>query len=530
MIPQAVIEVFCLAVFPSFFLYTASIPALSVSLVPSNLISSVSSSNTLSLRLRKQYSTMADIYTVPAQIAGKETLTSQTFDVRSPIDDKLIHKCASASASDAIAAVDSCQAAFPAWRDLPPAAKRDIFLKTAAVFESRSAELTKYMIEETGASEFWAGFNVTLGADILKDVAGRISSLRGEAPTTGVPGTSAIVYKEPYGVILGIAPWNGAYILGVRAIAYALAAGNSAILKASEFSPRCSWAITDCFRQGGLPDGVLNTIAHMPSAAPEVTRALIDDPRVKKINFTGSTMVGRIIAERAGRNLKPVLLELGGKAPAIVWEDADLDLAATECAKGAFVHCGQVCMSTEKVLVHKNVAAEFEVKFKAAVETMFGHSGVLVNKAGVDRNKALVQDALTKGAKILSGTQNQDHKLHGTHMSPIVLKNVTEAMDIYRTESFGPTVSAIEIETEEDAIRIANDTEYGLSAAVFTEDLRRGLRFAREIESGAVHINGMTIHDETMLPHGGVKSSGYGRFGSAGLEEWVRTKTVTFKN
>ncbi|OBT85874.1 hypothetical protein VE02_06079 [Pseudogymnoascus sp. 03VT05] len=468
--------------------------------------------------------------TIPAQINGEEVILSSTFDVHSPINGSLIHRCSSASVADAFSAVIAAQAAFPEWRDLPPAAKRDIFLNTAEIFKNRNKELLRYMTDETGAGEFWSDFNITLAADILKDIAGRISSLKGDAPITGNPGTSAIVYKEPYGVILGIAPWNAPYILGVRSIAYALAAGNTAILKASEFSPRCAWAIADCFRLGGLPAGVLNTIAHSTSSAAAITEALIADSRVQKINFTGSTVVGRIIAETAGRHLKPVLLELGGKASAIVCEDADLEIAATECAKGAFVHCGQVCMSTEKILVHKDVAAAFEERYREKVADMFTQQGVLVNRAAVDRNMRLVRDALGKGAEVLAGTVEQDHQLPGTHMSPIVVKGVTEAMELYNTESFGPTVSIIEIETEEEAVRMANDTPYGLTSAVFTEDLRRGLRLAKRIESGAVHINGMTLHDETMLPHGGVKCSGYGRFGSGGLEEWVRSKTVTFKN
>lgn len=275
---------------------------------------------------------------------------------------------------------------------------------------------------------------------------------------------------------------------------------------------------------------MLNTIAHSTANAAVVTSALIADPRIKKVNFTGSTGVGRIIAQMAGKHLKPVLLELGGKAPAIVWEDADLELAATECAKGAFVHSGQVCMSTEKILVHRNVAAAFAAQLKAKTALMFGEAGVLVNKAGVERNVRLVKDALAKGGKLLVGSVEQDHKAPGTHMSAIVVTGVTPAMELYQTESFGPTVSVIEIETEEEALRLANDTEYGLSAAVFTEDLRRGLRMARGIESGAVHVNGMTVHDETGLPHGGVKGSGFGRFGCEGLGEWVRTKTVTFRN
>jgi acyl-CoA reductase-like NAD-dependent aldehyde dehydrogenase len=264
---------------------------------------------------------------------------------------------------------------------------------------------------------------------------------------------------------------------------------------------------------------------HKPSNAAAVTRALIEDPKVKKVNFTGSTAVGRIISELAGRNLKPVLLELGGKAPSIVWKDANLKLAAEECAKGAFLHSGQVCMATERVLVHRDIVESFQVLLAAATQKMFSEARVLINKASVVKNKRLVEDALSRGARASYGRLNTDSDLH---MAPIILKYVKEGMDIYHIETFGPVVFLIEIDSEEEALRIANDTEYGLTSAVFTEDLRTGLRLAKGIEAGACHINSMTVHDETSLPHGGMKGSGHGRFGSIGLDEWVVTKTVTY--
>ncbi|OBT56692.1 hypothetical protein VE04_03565 [Pseudogymnoascus sp. 24MN13] len=248
------------------------------------------------------------IHTVPAYINGAELPLSSTFDVNSPSTNTLIHRSASATG-----------AAFPAWRDLPPAAKRQIFLKTAEIFKSRAEELTKYMVDETGADVGWAGFNIHLTTDLLIDVAGRISSVKGDFPTTSDPGTSAIIYKEPFGVILGIAPWNAPYMLGVRAVAHALADGNTAVLKAPEISPRCTWAIVSCFHAAGLPAGVLNSLAHDTASAPAVTQALITDPRIRKINFTGSTAVGRIIAEQAARARKLVLLELGRKGQ-LSWE------------------------------------------------------------------------------------------------------------------------------------------------------------------------------------------------------------------
>lgn len=304
------------------------------------------------------------------------------------------------------------------------------------------------------------------------------------------------------------------------------------MLKAPEFSPRCTWAIASVLAEAGLPAGVLNVIAHQTSDAKAVTEALIENPLVKKVNFTGSTAIGRVYGSLCGKNLKPVLLELGGKAPAIIWHDADLKAAAHACALGSFLHAGQICMSTERVIVHKSISSPFAEEFKSAVETIFSSkedAPVLINAAAVKKNKNLVTDATSKGAKILAGNINASES-SDTRLRPIIISGVKPSMDLWYTESFGPTVSFIEVETEEEALKIANDTEYGLTSAVFTNDLRTGLRFAKGIESGAVHINGMSVHDETALPHGGVKASGYGRFGSTGMQEWLRTKTVTFKN
>lgn len=286
-------------------------------------------------------------------------------------------------------------------------------------------------------------------------------------------------------------------------------------------------------KEAGLPNGVLNTITHSPDKAALITSTLISNPRVRKINFTGSTNVGRIIGKLAGENLKPVVLELGGKAPAIVWDDADLGIAANQCALGAFLNSGQICMSTERIIIHKDIKAAFCERFTEAIKELFPSSQaapILINSTAAVKNRKLARDAVSKGASVLFGDL-EAKETSDAGLRPIVLDRVTKDMDIYQAESFGPTVSLIEVETEAEAISIANDTEYGLSSAVFTEDLRRGLRFAREIESGAVHINSMTVHDEPQLPHGGAKSSGYGRFNAdAGLDEWVWTKNVTFKD
>lgn len=472
-------------------------------------------------------------YTVPFIINGEERVPEKTFDVVSPATGKVLHQCGVATESDAVAAVEAAAKALPKWRNTTPGQRRDIILKAAEIFEKRRDELAPYMQEAVAAAPMWAGFNLDTTIDIIKDVAGRVSTITGTVPALADPSLGAMVVKEPYGVCLAIAPWNAPYILGTRSVLFPLAVGNTVVFKGSELSPRVFWAITDVFREAGLPDGVLNFIATDPAHASEVTTALIAHPEVKKINFTGSTGVGRIIGKLAGQYLKPVVQELGGKAPAIIWEDANLDIAAEQCTLGAFMFSGQICMSTEKIIVHKKVTQEFKKKFLEKIEAMFSSKNdapVLINAAGVEKVKKLLRDAVSKGGEVVTGDIEAEESTK-TRLRPIVVGGVTPEMDIYKTESFGPSVSLIEVETEEEALRIANDTEYGLTSAVFTEDLRTGLRFAKGIESGAVHINNMTIHDESALSHGGCKASGYGRFNaSAGLEEWVRTKTITWRS
>jgi acyl-CoA reductase-like NAD-dependent aldehyde dehydrogenase len=489
--------------------------------------------------------------TVPLQVNGKDIQTSKLIDVTNPSTGKVIHQASSASVSDALKAVEAAEAALESWADLPPDQRRNIFLRAADILERRTEEVARWEEEESGAPPpYTSGFDVPDAMNALRDVAGKISGIVGTIPALSDLGRTGMIMKEPYGVILGIAPWyllsilsllnhrtlticrNATYALGFRAVTYAMAAGNTAVLKVSELAPRSMGVIGTVFREAGLPDGVLNVIQCHPDDAAEVTKKLIEHSAIKKINFTGSTAVGRIIAKLASENLKPVLMELGGKAPAIVLDDADLALAAQACALGAFLHSGQICMSTDRIIVQKSISGAFVEQLKGAIEAIFPSSAealVLVSPAGVKKNKALLKDAATKGAEVIFGDINAEEAAP-ERMRPVVVKGVKKGMDIYYTEAFGPTVSLFEVEDEKEAIKIANDTEYGLASSVFTKDLARGLRVARKIETGAVHINAMSVHDEPSLPHGGVKASGWGRFGTSGIDEWVRTKTITFQN
>ncbi|GKZ51965.1 hypothetical protein AbraIFM66951_008864 [Aspergillus brasiliensis] len=470
--------------------------------------------------------------TVPLIINGADIITELTFDVTNPRTGQT-WKSSAASPADAVKAVESAQAAFSTWSKTKPAVRRDILLRAAELFKERDAELRQYQIEETGADEKFVDWILPLTVEQLKDVAGRVTStVQGSVPICLEEGRSAIIFKEPYGVILGIAPWNAPWPLGCRAVSYALAAGNTVVLKGSELSPRCYWAIVDIFRQAGLPDGCLNLVVHRPLDAAEVTEVLIAHPSIKKINFTGSTAVGAIVSSLAGKHLKPIITELGGKASAIILKDADVEKAAEACTLGSFLHAGQVCMSTERIIVHSSLVESFIQAFKTFTEAIFPASGpppVLVSQSGARKTKTLVSAALESGASVVFGDATETSTPTAT-MRPIVLRDVPKDTDLYYTESFGPTVTIFTFESEEEALAIANDTEYGLAGAVFTEDLATGLRVARQYETGNIHINSMSIHDDVSVPHGGVKKSGFGRFtGTPGIEEYLTSRVVTWK-
>jgi vanillin dehydrogenase len=310
-----------------------------------------------------------------------------------------------------------------------------------------------------------------------------------------------------------------------------LACGNTVVFKASESCPAVHRLIGLALTEAGVPPGVCNVITNAPKDAPEVVAALIGHPAVKHINFTGSTRVGRIVAEQAARQLKPVLLELGGKAPLVVLDDADLDAAVNAAAFGAFMNQGQICMSTERIVVDRKVADEFVKKLsvKAAglpvADPSHGPTvlGSIIDAKSAERVGKLIEDARGKGASIAAGGEAK-----GTLMPATVVDRVTPAMLIYAEESFGPVVTVVRVDGEEEALRVANDTEYGLSAAVFSRNIARALHFARRIESGICHINAPTVHDEPQMPFGGVKASGYGRFGGkAGIDEFTTTRWIT---
>ncbi|MCP5085433.1 MAG: aldehyde dehydrogenase [Rhodobacteraceae bacterium] len=470
-------------------------------------------------------------------IGGKniEASNGKTFDRRNPMTREVATIAAAASTEDAIRAADAAAAAaFPAWSETGPAERRANLNAAADALEARRGDLIKAMAEETGATVAWAGFNIMLAAGMLREAAALTTMIKGDIIPSNRPGSLAMGIRQPAGVVLAIAPWNAPIVLGVRAVATPLACGNTVILKTSEICPRTHRLIVDAFQDAGFPNGVINAVSNAPEDAADIVRTMIEHPAVRRVNFTGSTRVGKVIGEVAARNLKPALLELGGKAPMIILEDADIDAAVAAAGFGAFMNQGQICMSTERLIVHEDIADAFVTKMTEKVKSLKvgdpreGKTplGCVIDHGAAERIESLVRDAVDKGATLTAGGGRS-----GTLVDATLLDHVTPSMRIYKEETFGPIASIVRISSEDEAVRIANDTEYGLAASVFSKDVSRALRIAKRIESGICHVNGPTVHDEAQMPFGGTKESGYGRFGGmAGVEEFTELRWITIQD
>jgi benzaldehyde dehydrogenase (NAD) len=473
--------------------------------------------------------------TINLLIDGKAVAATggRVFERRNPLDGSVASRAAAATPDDARAAVEAAGRAFPAWSQTPPAKRRELLVKGAHALEARAADFTAAMSAETGASAIWAGFNVHLAADMLIEAAALTTQISGEVIPSNVPGSLAMAVRQPAGVVLGMAPWNAPVILATRAVAVPLACGNTVVLKGSELCPRTHGLIIAALQEAGLPEGVVNFVTNAPEDAAQVVAAMVAHPAVRRVNFTGSTHVGRIIAKLCAEHLQPVVLELGGKAPALVLDDADLDAAVAGIAFGAFANSGQICMSTERIVVDGKVADDFVARLAAKATSLpLGDPrkgpvvlGSVVDMKAIQRCNALIDDALAKGATLVCGGKSETTLFPAT-----LLDHVTPAMRIYGEESFGPVKAIVRVDGEEAAIACANDNPYGLSAAVFTGDTARGWRVAARIESGICHVNGPTVHDEAQMPFGGVKNSGYGRFGGrAGIEAFTELRWLTLQ-
>ena len=459
--------------------------------------------------------------------------SGQTFERISPIDGSVASTAAAATIEDVDRSIESAHQAFAIWSALSPTERRLRLLKAADLMDQKTEQFIHTGMRETGSTATWYGFNVHLAANMLREAAGMTTQIDGSIIPSDVPGNMAMGIRTPCGVIVGMAPWNAPVILATRALAMPLACGNTVVLKASEACPATHRLIAEVLLEAGLGEGVVNVITHSAADAPQTVERLISHPLTKRINFTGSTHVGKIITETAAKYLKPVLLELGGKAPVLVLDKANIEDAVNAIAFGAFFNQGQICMSTERVLVDDKIADQFIEKFAKKTKSIHAGNpmnenyplGVLESERAANRLQGLLKDAQDKGASLPLGINIQ-----GTIMQPTVIVDVTKDMKIYSEESFAPVCTIQRFKTEAEAIQLANDSEFGLSSAVFSQDIVQALAVAKQIESGICHINGATVHDEAQMPFGGVKQSGYGRFGSkVSVAEFTELRWITIQ-
>lgn len=472
-------------------------------------------------------------YVVPCWINGKAgTLDhNRLIEVKSAAQDKTVHYAQSASIEDATAAVEAAAEAFKTFSEMPYNKRRTLLMKAADILESRVDELAQYQIAETSCPEAWARFNVMLAAKAVREIAASITiACTGEMPPPETESAFCLVYKQAVGPVLSIAPWNGSVILSSRTLAAPLAAGCTVVFKASEMSPRTHEGVVQAFLAAGIPEGAINQIQVNRDDASSVVETIIAHPAIRKVEFIGSAAVGRIIGQCAAKHLKPVLMELGGKNAAIVLRDADLRRAAMLSVQGAVMHHGQVCMSTDRVIVEEAVADEFMDHLRDAVDTLQGNAGFAVSKAMARKAQELISAATNQGASFIAGS-NQWRGDTGAALQPTFITGVKAEDPIRYVETFGPSAAVYVVADESEAIRVANDSVYGLTGAIFTADILKGLRLAKQMEVGVVAINNMTLWEESPVRMGGIKGSGWGKNNSRfGVEEFLISKAVAVIN
>jgi acyl-CoA reductase-like NAD-dependent aldehyde dehydrogenase len=455
----------------------------------------------------------------------------RTFEDRDPFNGELVAEVAAGSRADARRAIDVAAAAAPGWAATPPAVRQGVFLKAADVLESRQDEIVSLLARETGSTFGFAMFQMHFVPGLFRQAAALAYAPLGEVIPSDT-GAFAMGIRRPVGVVGAIAPWNAALILSARSMAAALVLGNSVVLKPSEWSPISGGLIWgEIFTEAGLPAGVLNIVTNAPGEAPPIGDELVENPHVRRLNFTGSTGTGRKLAEAAGRQLKRVVLELGGYNPLIVLADADLEYAVNATAFGAFMHQGQICMSARRIIVERPIAEEFVARLVEKTNGLKAGDpnehdtiiGPLINEDALEMVKRRVEGAVRDGAKVLAGGGADGPCYRAT-----LLGDVPPDSEFAQTETFGP-VAAIEIvDSADQAVERANASSYGLSSGIITQDVDRGLALAGRIDAGIVHVNDQPVGDEPQMPFGGVKDSGFGRFGgSAVVDEFTELRWVT---
>ncbi|MCX2950146.1 aldehyde dehydrogenase family protein [Lentzea sp. NEAU-D7] len=466
------------------------------------------------------------------QFIGGKWLPGSADEVlvdRNPFDGSTVAEFRCASVADVDEAYRSAQRARSEWDGVSPDDKRAVFERAASYVADHTPEIVDIIIDELGGTRLKAHFEIGLVLGMLAEAGTFPLRMDMRTLPSSNPGRENRVYREPVGVVGVISPFNFPFFLGMKSVAPALAAGNGVVLKPHEDTPIAGGTlIAEVFEAAGLPAGLLNVVI---TEIAVIGDAFVEHPVPRAISFTGSSEVGRHVAEVAVRNLKKPVLELGGNSALIVLADADLDVAVNAAVFSRFTHQGQVCMSANRVLVHRDVFDEFASRYVAKAASLpVGDPrdpdtvlGPLINQRQADRLAEQVGRGIAEGAEVLLRGE-----VEGTLFRPTVLTGVTPGMSVMREELFGPVACLVPFDTEDEAVAIANDTPFGLSGAVHTSDLDKGVELARRLHTGMVHINDSTIADEPNIPFGGEKQSGFGRMnGDWSLDAFTTVRWIS---
>jgi acyl-CoA reductase-like NAD-dependent aldehyde dehydrogenase len=450
--------------------------------------------------------------------------SNRLFDVYQTYDRSLYARVADCRRADAKIAVDAAAKAFPAWSQTTPAERAKLFFKAVEIVRRRRDEVARALTLETGCTLAYAGFQQELVAATLEQAAGWMYLPKGEVLETNVPGSHSIGVRRPLGVVASFTPWNGANILSWRAVISPLAAGNTVVVKPSEYSPiSAGLMLAQVAEEAGFPKGVINVVTHAPGAAGEIADVFFESPEVRVVYLIGGVKTARMLAKRAGETLKRTTMELGGYNPMIILDDVDVDYAVRTATFGSFFHQGQICLNTRRIIVQRKIASAFLEKFVARTKTLPSGDpqdprtiiGPLITPAAVKAVDDRVKEAVAKGATLHTGGT-----FKGQVYEPTILSNVPRDALVANEETFGPVVVVETVDTPEQAVEAANRTMYGLTSSILAGNTYKAFELAPRILAGIVNVNSPTVNDEIHAPMGGVRDSGWGRTGPDSLKEF----------
>lgn len=462
-------------------------------------------------------------------VNGQWKTLDTTFDVVNPATGEVIAKVAKAGKQQTEEAIAAAANAFPAWREKTAKERSTILYRWYELILENKSWLGRLMTIEQGKPLKEAEGEVEYAASFIQWFAEQAKRANGEIIPPIKPGSRILATREPVGVVAAITPWNFPMAMLTRKLGPALAAGCTGVIKPANNTPLSAFALLTLAKKAGVPDGVLNAVA---GNTPEISDAIMASHKVRKISFTGSTAVGKTLVRNAADTMKKVSMELGGNAPYIVFDDADIDAAVQGAIANKFRNAGQVCISVNRFYIQESIYDEFTRKLADAVQALKVGNGLddgvvvgpLIEPSAVDKVREHVEDAIAKGATVLAG--GKAHSLGGNFWQPTVLSNCNEEMKLAREETFGPVAACFRFSREDEVIQRANDTPFGLAAYFYTQNLQRVFRVSQAIESGMIGINECAVSTE-LGPFGGVKESGLGREGSVlGLEEFLQVKTL----